>query len=112
MAKPIVEIAQIKLRSGVSEEVFIATFRLFVERFARHQQGFLKCELLKKDDGSYLDLVHWETRSDALCAFERSAEDEACLAFFDLLEVDEADPSGGVVYLTPVVSEPHMDAVS
>ena len=109
MQKSIVEIAQIKLRPGVSEEVFLATFRLFVERFARLQPGFLKCELLKKEDGRYMDFGKGNTGSDALRAFDLAA-DNTCLAFFDLLEVDETDPSGGVEYLTSITSEPQMYA--
>lgn len=101
-----VEIAQINLRPEVTEEAFIAVFQRFVDGFVRQQPGFLKCELLKRDDGQFLDVVHWATRSDAVTAFERSSENDACLAFFELLEADEADASSGVEYLTLMIPEP------
>lgn len=100
------EIAQIRLRPGVTEEDFLAAFQRFVDGFARQQPGFLKCELLKKDNGEFLNLVHWVTRSDAVSAFKRSTQNDACLAFFELLEADETDASSGVEYLTTILSEP------
>ncbi len=106
MQSETVEIAQIRLRPDVTEEDFLAAFQRFVDGFVRQQPGFLRCELLKKDDGQFLDLVHWATRSDAVSAFERSYENDACLAFFELLEADEADASSGVEYLTAIIPEP------
>ncbi len=105
MQSETVEIAQIKLRPDVTDATFIVAFQRFVDCFVRRQPGFLKCELLKKGDRQFLDVVHWATRSDAVSAFERSAENDACLAFFELLEVDESDASSGVEYLTAVTPE-------
>lgn len=106
MQNETVEIAQIKLRPDVTEEAFLAAFQRFVDGFVCQQPGFLKCELLRRDNGQFLDLVHWATRSDAVTAFERSSENEACLTLFGLLEADEADASSGVEYLTLLKPEP------
>nr|WP_253762949.1 antibiotic biosynthesis monooxygenase [Ruegeria sp. HKCCD4884] len=106
MQSETVEIAQIRLRRGVTEEDFLAAFQRFVDGFARQQPGFLKCRLLKKENGEFVNLVHWVTRSDAINAFDRATQNAACLAFFELLEVDEADASSGVEYLTTILSEP------
>ena len=106
MQSETVKIAQIRLRPDVTEEAFLAAFQRFVDSFVRQQTGFLKCELLKKDEGQFVDLIHWTTRSDADRAFERSSENDACLALFGLIEADETDPSSGVEYIAKMIPEP------
>ncbi|MEO0632642.1 MAG: hypothetical protein AAFY52_00735 [Pseudomonadota bacterium] len=101
-----VEIARIKLRPHVTEAVFLGAFQQFLDGFVRHQPGFVSCQLLKKDAGRYLDLVHWATLADARNAFERSSGNDACVAFFGLLDADETDPDAGVEYLATVTPDP------
>ncbi|MDJ0640026.1 MAG: antibiotic biosynthesis monooxygenase [Paracoccaceae bacterium] len=112
MQSETVEIAQIRLRPGVTEEDFLAAFQRIVDGFVRQQPGFLKCELLKKDNGQFLDLVHWAARSDAVNALERSSKNDACLAYFRLLEADETDSNSGVEYLANVTPKPAKRPVS
>lgn len=94
----IARIATIRSSPGGTEDAFRAAFHYVAEEFARQHLGFLKCELLKANEGRYLDLTHWKSRLDTLCGFDRSFENDASSAFFAPIEVNATDPSGGVEY--------------
>lgn len=98
MPKTIAKIAQIRSSPGGTKDAFLVAFHPVVENFARHQPGFLKCELLKTDEERRLDLTQWKSRLDALRHFDRSFESDASGVFFAQIEVNATDPSGGVEY--------------
>jgi len=104
MPKHIVETAKISLRPGTSEQTLLAAFTKFKDDFLLHQPGFLKIELLRQNDRQFLDLVHWQSREHAARAFGRSAESEVCHAYFELMEIDETDPEGGVTLYDPIAA--------
>jgi len=104
MISHIVETAKITLLPGITEPTLLAAFNKFKNEFLLHQPGFMKIELLRQDDQQYLDLVHWQSRDHAARAFARSAESEACQAYFGLIEIDETEAGGGVTLYDPIAS--------
>ncbi|MEO0913597.1 MAG: hypothetical protein AAFY59_11505 [Pseudomonadota bacterium] len=96
MSRMIVETAEIKLRESVTEAEFFEASQTFQRDFLNGRKGFLRRELLKLDDRSYVDLVHWESREAADEVMNAVGESEACRAFFSFMEMDEANPSDGV----------------
>ena len=64
-APMIVETAWFKTKPGVSDEAFLAASKKAHEGYLSRCKGFVRRELLKGDDGQWVDVVHFETDSDA-----------------------------------------------
>jgi heme-degrading monooxygenase HmoA len=67
-----IELVQFRLKAGVAEAAFLAAVadtQAAIERFP----GYLSRELLKHDDGLWVDLVHWRSKAEALAAAEAFA---------------------------------------
>jgi hypothetical protein len=93
-----IQLAPGKLKAGVSEEMARKASDEFEENFVKHQKGIIKRIFLKGKDGTYADLVFFENKEAA----DRVAEVEqqghpACMAFFQLWEMDETKPDMGVL---------------
>ena len=69
MSSPTIELVQFRLKSGVDEEAFLAAVADTQKAITR-LPGFLSRELLRSDDGLWVDLVHWRSEADALAAAE------------------------------------------
>jgi hypothetical protein len=78
-----VALAPFKLKAGVDERTLLKASDDFETDFVRKQKGIIKRILLKNTDGSYADLVFFESKEDAdrvLQAEQTSPE------FFSLME--------------------------
>lgn len=60
------EFVHLKVKDGAEEE--FVTRRGDVEAVLAGMPGFLSAELVRLEDGSWLDLVHWSTAEDAKLA--------------------------------------------
>lgn len=69
MSMQTVEIVQFRLKSGVDEGAFLAAAVAIQAAIAR-LPGFLTRELLKGEDGLWVDVVHWRSEAEALAAAE------------------------------------------
>lgn len=96
MSETIVETARILLREGMSEADLLTASAVFQRDFLDGQSGFLRRELLKLDDRSYLDLVHWRDAAAADAVMQAAMASDACRAYFGVMEMGDGDPSGGV----------------
>lgn len=93
-----IQLAPGKLKAGISEETALKASDEFEENFVKKQKGIIKRIFLKGKDGTYADLVFFENKKAA----DRVAEVEqqghpACMAFFQLWEMDETKPDMGVL---------------
>jgi hypothetical protein len=64
-----IELVQFRLKVGVEQAAFLAAVaatQAAIERLP----GYLSRELLKQDDGLWVDLVHWRSKAAALAAAE------------------------------------------
>lgn len=98
-----IQLAPGKLKAGVSEETAVKASDAFDRDFVRKQGGVMKRILLRGKDGTYADLVFFESKEAA----ERIAQAEqmghpACNAFFELWEMDTSKPDMGVLSFEPI----------
>jgi len=68
-ARPTVEVVLLKLNSGVSDADFVeATAAMLPD--LQSTPGFIRRELLKAEDGQWIDVIHWQSLPEALQAAE------------------------------------------
>lgn len=95
-----VEIAKINLAAGKSEAELVAASEQFQQEFLGKQPGFLRRELLRLDEGNYLDLVHWRSAADASAVMEHAMASPQCQAYFAVMTMDPDKPDEGVAHYT------------
>jgi hypothetical protein len=87
------EVAKIRLRAHASEADLLGASERFQHDFLDKQPGFIRRELLRLDDGNYLDLVHWRNAADAASVLQRTADSPSARAYFSLMETDPGKPA-------------------
>ena len=103
-----IEVVLFKLKPGVEAMEFVAAAEAMLPDF-RAVPGFVRRELLRGDEGLWVDVVHWRSLSEALAAMDlmmtqpsagpfMAALDEQSIEMFHLqqVHVDEGDPAGTV----------------
>ena len=98
MNNTVVEIATITLKPGKTETQLLAASDVFQMDFVKGMKGFIRRELVHLKDNEYADIIHWQTKKDADAVMEKAMSSDACMAFFSLMEMDEANPEGGVTH--------------
>lgn len=98
-----IQLAPGKIKTGISEAAILKASDAFDRDFVRHQEGILKRILMRGKDGTYADLVFFESKEAA----ERVAQVEqmghpACLEFFQLWEMDASKPDMGILSFEPM----------
>ena len=71
--------------SGVTDEQLLAKANIVNSDFLIKQKGFIKRELIKKDNNEYADVIYWETKSDAVTAGEKVNNCVKCGEYFELM---------------------------
>lgn len=99
-----IEWAPFRIRPGVSHDDVVAASAALQAEFLARQPGFLRRELLRSDDGGYVDLVWWASPAAAQAIMPLVADSPACARFFALMEGDTSDPAAGVRHLHHVAS--------
>lgn len=93
-----IQLAPGKMKAGISEEQALAASDRFDKEFVKQQTGIIKRIFLKANDGTYADLVFFESKEAAdKVAKAEQAGHPACMAFFELWEMDESKPDMGVL---------------
>ncbi len=98
MTTPITVLAPIKLATGKTEADLLAASERFQREFVNDQPGVIRRELVRKGDGTYLDIVQFRSMKDAEEIMELEKESAACHAFFAVMDMDSADESDGEVF--------------
>ena len=80
--------------SGVTDEQLIIKANLVNSDFLIKQKGFMKRELIKKNDKEYADVIYWETKADAVTAGEKANTCVKCGEYFELMEMGEKAGEG------------------
>lgn len=68
--KSIVEIAQFKIKPGITDEEMLKASQEAHDGFLKKHKGFISRELLKSEEGIWIDIVHWESIEDAEAAMK------------------------------------------
>lgn len=99
-----VEWAPFRVRPGVSEDDLRAASAALQSDFLARQPGFLRRELLRGDDGGYVDVVWWESPAAAKAIMDAIAGSPACARYFALMAGDLSDPAAGVSHFARLAS--------
>jgi hypothetical protein len=91
MAEHLMEWMPFKLRPTVNEQVLLAASDVFQREFLSAQSGFIRRELLRAADGSYVDLVWWNSVEAATAAMTSAAGSRCCTTYFAL--ISDAGPN-------------------
>jgi heme-degrading monooxygenase HmoA len=89
----IVEVSRFRLVSGTNEEAFVEAAEEVQDGFLREQDGYLGRELLRGQDGSWMDIVRFTDIDVARSAFQRFAEHPAAKAFEASLDIGSIETS-------------------
>lgn len=88
MTNLVTVIAPIKLASGKTEADLLAASKTFQTEFVAHEKGVLRRELVKKPDGTYLDIVQFRSAEDYEDVLKREMESPICHAFFAVMDME------------------------
>jgi hypothetical protein len=82
----IIEISQFRLAKGVDEQSFLKGANAVQETFLKKQNGFIERELLKDENGQWVDILHWKTRADAERAAKEAMNNPVAAEFFQKMD--------------------------
>ncbi len=103
MSSITIEWAPFTLAAGADEASLLSASEALQSEFLSQQRGFLRRELLKGNDGQWVDLIYWEDAESANAAMQAAAESAECLAYFRLMaNADQPDFASSVVHFTMV----------
>ena len=89
---PVTVLAPIKLADGKSEADLLAASKLFQQDFVAHEAGVLRRELVRKPDGTYLDIIQFRSHDDYLDVVKKEMESSVCATFFSVMNLSNFDP--------------------
>lgn len=89
---PVTVLAPAKLAPGVTEEELLAGSQKFQDEFVAHEPGVLRREIVRKPDGTYLDIVQFRSEADMADVLEKEMQSPVCAAFFALMDMSDFDP--------------------
>lgn len=106
---PCIEWAPFRLADNVTEAEFLAASEALQDDFLRGQPGFVSRDLLRDDDGGYVDLVVWQDRASVDAAMARVTDSAACARYFAHLHMDAAGGAPSELRLCSVVRRYEAD---
>jgi heme-degrading monooxygenase HmoA len=80
-----VELVLLRLQAGADEDAFVRAARATTSDL-RALDGYASRELLRADDGQWVDIVHWSSRDQALAAAEQFPTLPSAQAFGSLMD--------------------------
>jgi hypothetical protein len=99
MADQVLEWAPFRLKPGVDEAALLEASERLQRDFLARQQGFVCRELIEIAQGSYVDLVWWESFAASQAAMKKAAGSPACRAYFAVMDCGDEDPGDQVQLL-------------
>lgn len=104
MSQGIVELAQIRLATGKTEADLLAASKSFQSEFLSGQDGFLSRDLIRKDDGTYVDIIRWQSRAQADAVFAKAQASEVAGQYFSVMQFDPDNMETGVEHCALIAS--------
>lgn len=96
MSQEIVELAQIRLAPGKTETDLLAASEEFQAAFLSGQDGFKGRDLVRRRDGTYVDIIRWQSKAQADAVFQRAQSSEAAGQYFSVMQFDPDNMEEGV----------------
>lgn len=87
MTEPVTVIAPIVLAKGKTERDLLEASDLFQKNFVANEPGVLRRELVRKPDGTYLDIVQFRSAADLADVMKREMESPLCVEFFAVMDM-------------------------
>lgn len=109
MSKKVIELASIKLAKSKTEDELIGASEMFQDQFLNMQDGFIRRDFVRKGDGSYMDIILWQSRAHADAIFEKAKKSKAAGQFFSLMDYDPEKMDEGVEHCALLNSFPGTD---
>ncbi|MBO9407860.1 PhzF family phenazine biosynthesis protein [Shimia sp. R9_1] len=98
---PVTVLAPIKLAEGKTEADLLAASAVFQRDFVAHEPGILRRELVRKPDGTYLDIVQFRSHEDYQDVVKKEMESPVCAMFFSVMDLSDFDPDAEMdVYIS------------
>ncbi len=91
---PITVLAPIKLAPNKTEADLLAASAKFQSNFVANEPGVLRRELVRAQDGTYLDIVQFRSEADMADVMEKEMASPACADFFSVMDLTHFDPDG------------------
>lgn len=97
MTDMVIELAPFAVKPGVTEAQVLEASEVLQRDFLAGQPGFVRRDLLRGDDGRWLDLVYWRDAASAEAVMAAAAASPVCHTYFGLMVgADQDDPAAGV----------------
>jgi hypothetical protein len=96
MTQHVLELATITLAEGKTEAELLDASEAFQKEFLNHQDGFLRRDMVRRADGTFTDVILWESRAKADAVFERAQHSEAVGVYFAHMKIDPEKMDEGV----------------
>lgn len=93
-----IELVLFKFKAGVAEADGVKAMES-LNGFVSQQKGFISRKFSKKEDGSWVDLVFWQTMEDARKASELVMQSPLCVEAFKVID----DANMQFMHATPVL---------
>lgn len=91
MNQAVTVLAPVKLAKGITEADLLSASRKFQSDFVAHQPGVIRRELVKKADGSYLDIIQFRSKKDMEDVIKKEQASEICAEFFAIMDMSDAE---------------------
>jgi hypothetical protein len=99
----VVEWAPFAVKPGVDDATLIAASEALQNDCLSQQRGFIQRELLKGQNGQWVDLSVWESKDAAGQAVTNAGENPVCFQYCQLMaNADHDDPGAGVFHFERV----------
>jgi hypothetical protein len=108
MNHQVLEFAPFDLADGISETELLDASEALQSEFLDRQDGFLKRELVRRDERHWVDIVYWRDKEAVERAMKNAEESPVCFRYFQLMiGADHDQPGSGVLLLEQVRSYRH-----
>lgn len=95
-----IELVTFRLARGRADGQAFVDANASVNDWLKRQPGFVSRHLAERDDGSYLDIVFWQTHADALAASNKMVEEMAQSEAMTMIDPMGLDMSHGTIRLS------------
>jgi heme-degrading monooxygenase HmoA len=93
-----IELVTFRLQKGDTQGFIDANAA--VSDWLKRQPGFVSRHLAERDDGTYLDIVFWQSHADALAASNKMMEEMAQSEAMTMIDPMGLDMSHGTIRLS------------
>jgi hypothetical protein len=87
MDKIVTVFAPVTLAKGISEAELLKASEKFQTEFVSKESGVLRRELVRKADGTYVDIVQFRSKEDFEAVSKKEMESPICMEFFSLMDM-------------------------